>query len=420
MLDRRALKQIGIFAAKVSAVTALASCGSTNTPREGTTQIPDINPSPLSLPIVVSDHSQTAEPQIPSSTPFSSATETSLPTATHISKSPTVGITPTETAVIDEEGRALLFSQQENGQYDIYKADETDGVFGIPENITNSPNTDELNPQPSLDGTHLVYTKVRSDYSTPARIVQRDLQTDEETFLTPDTETAWDPIYIEIDGMTKILYKSNKNDGYGDIFIMDTDGTNKLNLTPQRTATEDWNPIPVTVLNPDGNKIQKILFISRLDPEGKQEDTVNSVPTNSDEIFIMNADGTGIERLTDNNVPDWFARAMTTVGEDGKSYTTDIIFISNPEPKKSKGSKNQIPDNLYSMKVDGSGRKQITFSRTDMGDPLYDPTSDGIIGLQSDGRKYDIVKLDRNGENGETLLPSGGNRLSPEFMTNSH
>jgi len=378
--------------AGVLIVGTLAACSGTSIEATSTPQ-PEPERTPTHLPT-----------DVPIKTPESTFTPKPLPTeAPTVEASPIPEPTaqPTETAVTDVYGREFIFSQDKDGQFDIYKAIEgSDGRLQDSIDITNSDESNELNAQP-FEKDKIVYTKTDKDWSN-SQIALKDLTTGEEKLLTGDNKGNWDPTGIEINGEKRILYKSDN-----DIYIMNRDGSNKTNLTPDRKATEEWNPIPMTISNPDGTKTQKILFVSRLDPNGRK-----GVPDNSDEIFVMNTDGSEIKQLTKNDVPDWFGRPIT---EDSTDTPIEIVFISNSEPKKPEGE-TQPPDNLFTMKIDGKRRIQITFSKTDMGDPISDSARKRIIALLNDGTNYNIVSLDLNGENIRPIEEEDGNILSPAIL----
>ena len=73
----------------------------------------------------------------------------------------------------------------------------------------------------------------------------------------------------------KIAFYSNR-DGNGEIYIMNVDGSEQVNLT--NNPADDWGE---PSFSPDGSKIA---FVSKRD--------------GLDEIYIMNVDGSGQTRLT--------------------------------------------------------------------------------------------------------------------------
>ncbi|HYU38275.1 MAG TPA: tetratricopeptide repeat protein, partial [Acidimicrobiia bacterium] len=101
-----------------------------------------------------------------------------------------------------------------------------------------------------------------------------------------DLQPAWSP-----DG-SRIAFLSNR-DGRPEVYVMNADGTGPVRLTVNAQSSEGtprWNPSPAW--SPDGTKIA---FAS--DRDGDVE------------IYVMNADGTGLVRLTFNpgedGEPSW-------------------------------------------------------------------------------------------------------------------
>jgi len=95
-----------------------------------------------------------------------------------------------------------------------------------------------------------------------------------------DFQPAWSP-----DGR-QIVFSSDR-DGRHNIYVMDADGSNVRRLT--NNPAQDWSP----VWSPDGTRIA---FVST-------RNSANPVTCTSDcvfEIYIMNTDGSNIQRLTDN------------------------------------------------------------------------------------------------------------------------
>jgi len=83
----------------------------------------------------------------------------------------------------------------------------------------------------------------------------------------------------------KIVFVSNRDDNL-EIYVMNADGSNQVNLT--NNYNNDFDP----VWSPDG---ERIAFVSGRD--------------RNNEIYVMNADGSEPRRLTDNTdddvKPDW-------------------------------------------------------------------------------------------------------------------
>ncbi len=102
------------------------------------------------------------------------------------------------------------------------------------------------------------------------------------------TFVSWSP-----DGRKLLLtgWPSNaRNTGVPDLYTIRADGTDLVRLTGDE-AWEDY-----AAWSPDGTRIA----FSRI--EGGDGD----YPVSTSEIYVMNADGTGITRLTDSPGPDFF------------------------------------------------------------------------------------------------------------------
>ncbi len=152
-----------------------------------------------------------------------------------------------------------------------------------PVNVTNSPEAIDDDPSWSPDGQLIAFTRHpvtdNQNLSNLANIFVLNMQTQSLTQLTfdadpPEEERApeWSP-----DG-TRIAYMCRIGGGNADfeICIMNADGTNRVQLT-NNTAFDggpQWSP--------DG---QKIMF-------------VRPVPGRAQQIWTMNADGTGEAMLT--------------------------------------------------------------------------------------------------------------------------
>lgn len=145
-----------------------------------------------------------------------------------------------------------------------------------------------------------------------------------------------------------------------DIFTMSSDGAEFTQLTDHPCADQngDWSPDRA-----------RIAFASYRTP-------IPGVCSRTTDIFVMNADGTGITRLTDDPANDWHA----TWSPDG----TRIAFSSQ---------RGGLNGEIYVMNADGSGLKRVTNSGASWRQsfqPVWSP--DGTrIAFSSDALSYPNV-----------------------------
>lgn len=219
-----------------------------------------------------------------------------------------------------------------SSQWDIWvgNADAT----GLTQ-VTND-NYDDYMPQFSPDGTKVMFNSRRpSPNGYYSAIVIRNVDGTGEVVL-PLPEGAydtWAPTFSP-DG-SKIAVES---DGYNEtlgvfdgIFIMNTDGSN------QQMLTNPWGTVAVWDEMPSFTKGGSQIVFSRADYSGDPK---------TENIYIMNADGSNVTMLTDN-----------------KGYNFDplilgdmILFASNRDDTSSGPGGYEI----YRMNLDGSNLTRLT------------------------------------------------------------
>lgn len=173
-------------------------------------------------------------------------------------------------------------------------------------------------------------------------------------------------------GPQKIAFVSNR-DGDQEIYLMDTNGDNEVNLT-NAPASNDYAP----VWSPDGSRI-----------------AFTSNRTGNAEIFVMNSNGSGQPtNLTNNAAFD----AFPAWSPDG----TRIAFVS---------SRFAGNNEILVMNADGTGQPtNLTNSpATDDVDPAWSPDSNKILFRRNQNSKSSIYVMNANGSGQTNLSLNNGN-----------
>jgi TolB protein len=166
-------------------------------------------------------------------------------------------------------------------------------------------------------------------------------------------------------------------DGDMEIYSMNGDGSDVRRLT--HLPGPDGGPF----FSPDGTKI---VFRGNHPGPGQELDDYFSLlkkavwRPGSLEIFVMNADGSGLRQVTHFGKANW-APYWTP---DGKK----IIFASNMKDPASRNF------DLFLVNLDGTGLEQVTFNETFDGFPMFSP----------DGTKLVFASNRHDAKDGETNI----------------
>jgi Tol biopolymer transport system component len=179
-------------------------------------------------------------------------------------------------------GKWIAFHSNVDGNFEIYviKANGTHLT-----RVTDYPGLDQF-PEWSPNGKHLA---IRRD--TDLYLIDRDgsnpIQLTAQAMI--NQMASWSP-----DGK-RIAFLSTRA-GYPSVFVMDADGSNQVNLTPKPddVPASKWSSrAPAWSRNG-----QDIYFTAR-----------RPVTSENENIFVMNADGTGVIQLTFTAAPGVSAEA---------------------------------------------------------------------------------------------------------------
>lgn len=217
--------------------------------------------------------------------------------------------------------------------YDIFTANADGSDL---RRITDNPGYD-AEPVVSSDGRHIVFGSQRdgdfdiyvmeADGSNVKRLTDR-VGYDGGPWFSPDGKKivwrAWYPETPEELAKWRECMEKNYIVPFPlDIWVMDADGSNKRRLT--HNGATNWAPS----WHPDG---KRIIFSSNMDD---WHEDIKKFGHNF-ELYIINADGTGLERITYNNVFDSFPM----FSPDGKR----LVFASNRNPDKPRATDIYIAD----------------------------------------------------------------------------
>ncbi|MGZ5134563.1 MAG: hypothetical protein ACXWV6_15890 [Chitinophagaceae bacterium] len=184
----------------------------------------------------------------------------------------------------------------------------------------------------------------------------------------------------------------------------------------QSNRTGDWE---IFVMNADGSGLQQLTHTPGFDggpvwsPDGKRI-VFPSERDEDPEVYTMDADGSNQKRLTnspgDDSHPHWFA--------DGSR----IIFNSARTAPDLKAPWGNQWHEIFSMRTDGSDVKQITSFHTVCTYPSVSPDGKKIafrrvvdgpafnwdLSLNSNNRNSEVFVMDTDGKNGINLSKSPG------------
>ena len=234
-----------------------------------------------------------------------------------------------------------------------------------------------------------------------------------------DHPSTWGEASLEpIEGV--IAFDSDR-DGDADIYVMGVDGARPIQLTnmPGDDTAPAWSPDGTTIafstavygyaMRLDGSELLRLPRAGQMSwsPDGERIVLVQHGFGDA-EVFVMNADGSGLTQLTDNDVgdyePTWLPNSreigfssgfsesggyadiyvMNASGGDVRRLTSASAHDAYPDWSPD-GSRVVFCSNrtgsweIFVMNADGSGATQLTFEDSFAGSPRWSPDGTQIV-----------------------------------------
>ena len=304
-----------------------------------------------------------------------------------------LGLTPLM-VVVDTQAQ-IAFTSDRDGNDEIYVMDANGKNL---RRLTNNRHADG-SPSWSPDGKRIVFTSHRDEHAhikhgwPTSEIYVMDADGGNQQRLTEnhvhDLTPVWSP------DSERIVFASDRDEPrpYCDIYVMDADGSNIQRLTNHRFDERypSWSP--------DG---KRIVFSARREGHFENKFAVTF------EIYVMDADGGNLQRLTENRKNDYAA----VWSPDGKR----IAFSSD---RKGDFANFEI----YVMDADGGNPQNLTNNRAWDWAPSWSPDSKRIAfrsdrdGHVINGKStHEIYVMDADGGNPQNLTNNRHSDSSPAWL----
>ena len=196
----------------------------------------------------------------------------------------------------------------------------------------------------------------------------------------------------------------------GGLYVVNADGSGKQKLTPARYSTPAWSPdgrkiafgagSNVWVMNADGSEPLNLTPQPGTDsdpvwsPDGRRIAFVRD-----NDIWLMNADGSGQRRLARHA---WLSSAPTWSPDGrklafGSETATAPFGVSTPE--------------IHVVNADGSGQRNLTRNPAHDSDPAWSPDGRKITFV----RNFEIYVMNADGSGQQNLTRSPAHDFAPAW-----
>jgi Tol biopolymer transport system component len=318
---------------------------------------------------------------VPACTTAATSTESSTPvTSPSPAASPTEGGVPIDTDSL--KGR-IVFSDETN---DIWSM-RADG--SRVRRLTSAP-AQEFDPTWSPDGRRIAYRHQTEDDET-TEIYVMDADGSHQTNLTRNEVADWGPDW-SLDGDAIAFNSAMETEGFGLYgFVVAPDGTGLRRISDHYVEYPAWSP--------DGSRIA---FMAQ------EPDASGSNPDYN--IFVMNADGTGVTRLTDAPGEDGWPAWSPDGSQIVFSSARDDCSISESADCRSTGDIGPWED-AWVMNADGSSQHRLTDGFAQFF--AWSPDGDAIL-VAGAGDMF-LIRPDGTGTT-PLKMPEVGHPLFPDWI----
>jgi Tol biopolymer transport system component len=231
------------------------------------------------------------------------------------------------------DGKQIAFVSDRTSVPEIYVIN-TDGSA-----LTRLTYQTGSTPAWSGDGSHIAFVSLRdgnpeiyvmnADGSNQVRLTQNAAEDEAPTWSPDDKQIAF----------------VSSRDGNPEIYVMNADGSRQIRLTssPLEDRSPKWSPNSKRLVFSEGRK------------NSFNQVSSNSSQAGNPEVWVVNADGTGLTQLTSN-----------------KAYDLDPVW--SPDGTKIAFASNRVGNfDIYVMNADGSHQTQLTNDPLDERFPSWQP-----------------------------------------------
>jgi len=277
---------------------------------------------------------------------------------------------------VSPDGKKIAFSSNRDGRDEIYVMN-SDGS-GEPQRLTVN-SVEDVAPSWSPDGRRILFDHVFvQGEESDIYVMDADGSNQINLTRTPgyDSRASFSP-----DGR-RIAFSSNRGSSARqnfDIYVMDRDGNNVIRLTHDPGFEND------PVWSPDGTRIA----FTRVTESG------------SFEIFVMDADGKNVVNLTNSpaldNMPAWSPdgrRIAFSSDRDMSNRSTEEAQIINANGSRLRVvRKALVTQDIYVMNADGSNPERLTDDEAADGDASWMPDSRSLVFHTDRDGNYEIYRI---------------------------